>query len=412
MKKGVFIYSNFDFSVKNAGVTRMLYYAQALANKNTAVYLLTCSASPIHKNTFKEIHPNVFILKDNNITQSFFGTFRFIKNIFKFSKARAEEQSFLFYPSPLVYLEIIALFYLKFLKKCNVYYELNEIRKYTSTFHEKTSIKRPKYSIKKIIYIAVFSTLEWLLPHYDGLICISTAIQTYGDTFNRSTIRIPILTNPDLKKEFSSEIYSQKDAFNIGFSGSIHPIKENLTSFFNVLGELKKNDYPFAFNLCGYIDKEHHHLLFEQIAKELNISEHINFYGHLNAKELSTFLNQQQLLVIPRGFTLQNNYGFSTKLSDYLDHGKPVLVTDVSDNHMFIKDGVNGFIVPTDDNNKMYDKLVYIMTNYNAIYDDIQKNANETSRNSFYYENYSKSLRDFLFKASYGSQHEKNVSNV
>jgi len=390
----------------------MLYYAQAIANKNTPVYLLTCSSSPIHKNAFKEIHPNVFILKDNTITQSFFGTFKFIKNIFKFSKKQVEEQSFLFYPSPLVYLEIIALFYLKFLKKCNVYYELNEIRKYTSTFHEKISIKHLKYSIKKIIYKSVFSSLELLLRHYDGLLCISTAIQTYGEKFNRSTIRIPILTNPDLKKEFSSEIYSQKDTFNIGFSGSIHPIKENLIHFFNVLGELKKNSYPFTFNMCGYIEKEHHHLLFEQIAKELNIIEHINFYGLLNAKELSAFLNQQQLLVIPRGYTLQNNYGFSTKLSDYLDHGKPVLVTDVSDNNIFIKDGINGFIVPTDDNGKMYDKLSYIMTNYNTIYDNIQKNANETSRKSFYYGNFSKILHDFLFKAYDKSQYEKNISNV
>jgi glycosyltransferase involved in cell wall biosynthesis len=381
-------------------VTRMLYYAQALANENTAVYLMTCSASPITKNLFKEVYPNVFILKNNTITQSFFGTFRFIMNLFKFSQEAVKEKAFIFYPSPLVYLEIIALFYLKFIKKCQLYYELNEVRKYSSTFHKKTSFKHLKYSIKKIIYKSVFSVLEFFLRYYDGLICISTSIESYGKKFNHSTIRIPILTNPDLKKDPSFKIYSQKDTFNIGFSGSIHPVKENLLNFFKVLEDLNKNNYNFTFNMCGHIQKEHHDLLFDQMAKDLNIKQNIKYYGNLDAKELSTFLNQQQLLVIPRGYTLQNNYGFSTKLSDYLDHGKPILVTDISDNKLFIIDGLNGFIVPTDDNDKMYNKLMYIINNYDRMFDSIQKKANETSRNSFYYKNFSELLYEFLFKPS------------
>ncbi|WP_204345173.1 glycosyltransferase [Psychroserpens algicola] len=376
----------------------MLYYAQAIASTDTPVYLLTCSSSPIEKNAFTEVYPNVFILKDNTITNSFFGTYKFIKNLYKFSKSIVKEQAYIFYPSPLVYLEIIALFYLKLLKKCNVFYELNEVRKYTSTFHDGISIKRPKYSIKKIIYKTVFSALEYCLRFYDGLICISTAIEAYGKRFNSSTIRVPILTNPNFKKEFSNLVYSRDNTFNIGFSGSIHPNKENLSNFFKVLGELHKNNYAFTLNLCGYFQKEHQNVLIEKLATDLNIKTNIKYYGNLNAKELSTFLDQQDLLVIPRGYTLQNNYGFSTKLSDYLDHGKPILVTDVSDNKLFIKDGVNGFIVPTDNNTKMHEKLEYIITHYDDFLDTIQKNANETSRKSFYYKNFNELLSNFIFQ--------------
>ncbi|OIQ27500.1 MAG: hypothetical protein BM564_12055 [Bacteroidetes bacterium MedPE-SWsnd-G2] len=377
----------------------MLYYAQACASHKTAVYLITCSDSPIDQNAFKEIYPNIFVLEGNSITTSFLGTFKFIKNLFKFSKQITESSSFLFYPSPLVYLEVIALYYLKFRKKRNVFYELNEIRKYTSTFQDKLSFKHPMYSIKKIIYQAVFSTLEIALPYYDGLVCISTAIKDYGQKFNPSTIRIPILTNPDLKKEFSNNIYSNKETFNIGFSGSIHPVKENLLNFFNVLGQLKSNNCTFQLNLCGLIEKDHQTLLLEKTASKLNINDCIHYFGMLNQKELSTFLSQQQLLIIPRGFTLQNNYGFSTKLSDYLDHSKPVLVTDVSDNKLFIEDNVNGFLVPPDDNSKMFEKLKFIISNYNELEEEIKVNANTTSRQSFYYKNYSEVLRNFFFKS-------------
>lgn len=375
----------------------MLYYAQAIANSNTSVYLVTCSSSAITKENFTEVFDNVFILKNNTITQSFSGTYRFVKNLYTFSKNAASERVFLFYPSPLVYLEVLALYYLKFLKKCNVYYELNEVRKHSSTFHKKLSIKRLKYSVKKLIYKSVFTSLESCLSFYDGLICISTAIQDYGKKYNSKTIRIPILTNPYLEKEYSNTIYHKKDSFNIGFSGSIQPDKENLLNFFKVLGKLKSDNIDFTLNLCGILKKQHEELLLNRVATELNIKSNIKFYGNLNAKELSTFLSQQQLLIIPRGFTLQNNYGFSTKLSDYLDHGKPILVTNVSDNKLFIKDGENGFIVPTDDNEKMYQKLKHIVTNYKDIHEIIEENANETSKISFYYKNFSNEFHNFFF---------------
>ncbi|WP_396601134.1 glycosyltransferase [Algibacter sp. R77976] len=397
MKK-VFVYSNFDFSVKNAGVTRMLYYAQALANKNTSVYLVSCSSSTINKKSFKEVLPNVFILNNNNLTYSFLGTFKFVKKLYKFSKKTQTENAFIFYPSPLVYLEITSLFYLKLIKREAVFYELNEVRKHTSAFHKKSSFKRLKYSIKKIIFKTSFSFLELFLCFYDGLICISSAIEEYGKKFNKNTIRIPILTNPDLKKEFSNIIYSKGNSFNIGFSGKIHPDKENLLNFFKVLSKLKNKGIVFTLNLCGPIEEKHKNLLLDKAAKSLNIKENINYYGNLNTKELSTFLSQQQLLVIPRGYTKQNHFGFSTKLSDYLNHGKPILITDVSDNKLFIKDSYNGFIVPADDNEKMLTKIEQIVKNYNDIYEVIERNAMETSKKSFYYRNFESRMSIFLFK--------------
>lgn len=376
----------------------MMYYARAIADQDTSVYLATCCTSSITENDFEESSPNVFVLKANKITQGFFGTITYIKNYYKFSKTVTDTRVYLFYPSPLVYLEVIALFYLKLRKKCSIYYELNEVRKHTATFHEPLNISRPVYSIKKVIYKTVFNALEVVLKYYDGLICISTAIEKYGQKFNMRTIRIPILTNPYFEKSVSSNSYAKDDSFNIGFSGSIHPSKENLLEFFNVLGKLNKEGIEFTLNLCGPIKDSHKTLLLDKLATTLDIKGCINFYGKLNAQELSSFLDQQQLLVIPRGYTLQNNFGFSTKLSDYLDHGKPILVTDVSDNKLFIEDGVNGFIVPPDDNDKMYEKLSYIIANYVDINETIKANARKTSLNSFYYKNFHQPLNQFLFK--------------
>lgn len=144
--KHLYIYSNFDFSKKSAGKTRMLYYAKALADNNQKVYLVSCSSSEIVLDNFNEIEPNIFILNNSKLTQSLYGTIIFLRNLEKFSKKQKGERSFLFYPSPLVYLELFSLIYLKYKKKLPVFYELNEVRKYSSSFHDKLSIKKIIYS--------------------------------------------------------------------------------------------------------------------------------------------------------------------------------------------------------------------------------------------------------------------------
>lgn len=389
-----FIYSHFDFSKKSAGATRMLYYARILADSSNSVFLTTCCKNKIIEEDFEELEPNIYIHKRKIPTTNFFYILVFVRNLFLFTSQRKGSSIFIFYPFPLASLEIASLIYLKFYKRRPLFYELNEIRKHTSAFHAPLTLKNPVYSCKKILFKSVFTVMEPLLCFYNGLICISTAIEEYGSAFNKNTIRIPILTDPRLNIPKSDNIYSKKEVFNIGFSGSIHPSKENLEAFIRVLSEVNEI-HPIAFNLCGSLDKKHHHII--------SRANFITYYGNLNDTELSTFLTQQNLLVIPRGYSLQNKYGFSTKLSDYLNHRKLILLTDISDNALYIKDGVNGFIVPPNNNEMMYDKLIYIIENYGILEDTVVPNAWQTSQNEFYYQNFKSKLSDFLTQKSVSS---------
>jgi len=107
---------------------------------------------------------------------------------------------------------------------------------------------------------------------------------------------------------------------------------------------------------------------------------------------------EAHLLILPRGNTKQNQYGFSTKLSEYLVSGRPVLVTNVSDNGKYIKDGFNGFIIPPDSLESMTNKIKYIYENYNSFNEMIPSNALKTVKENFDYNLYSNSLYSFLFQ--------------
>ena len=284
------------------------------------------------------------------------------------------------------------MIYLKGFKKRAVFYELNEIRKYTSSFHAPLSLKKVRYSLKKIVYKSVFNLIQFLLIFYDGLICISTSIEKYGKRYNKNTLRIPILTNPNIIIEQSGKNYKTQSKFNIGFSGSIHPTKENLRDFIEVLSRVRNSGHDISFNLCGNISASY----LKYLLQDCHLKDEIYYYGNLNEIELSTFLSQQDLLVIPRGYTLQNKFGFSTKLSDYFNHKKIVLLTDVSDNGLFIEDGVNGFIVQPNNKEHMYNKLTFIIKNYDSVKKVIIPNTLKTSQEVFDYSLYSNLLRNFL----------------
>ena len=103
------------------------------------------------------------------------------------------------------------------------------------------------------------------------------------------------------------------------------------------------------------------------------------------------------LLILPRPLNTQTNFGFSTKLAEYLISGVPVLVTDVSDNKIYIKDGFNGFMVDEISATGFEKKLIDIVGNYEVEKHIVSKEAFNTAKNHFDYRLYKDILTNFFF---------------
>ena len=76
-------------------------------------------------------------------------------------------------------------------------------------------------------------------------------------------------------------------------------------------------------------------------------------------------LKNADVLALCRPANHQAEGGFPTKMGEYLSTGNPVLVTNVGDMELYIKDGVNGYISKADDVKMFRDKLEYIAIHYN-----------------------------------------------
>lgn len=281
------------------------------------------------------------------------------------------------------------------INKHKVFYEVNEVRKYSSDLFSKQNKLINTYKRIK------FSFSEKLTKYFAGIICISTKIEKYFSKYNSNTIQIPILSNIN-SDDISSEKneYIKDDVFKIGFFGSVAYEKENFEQLFKSLSYLisSNKSINIIVEFYGPLDKRTNSI-FELKIKEFNLNNNLYYKGIIEQKQVIVFMKKYHLLILPRGNNLQNRYGFSTKLSEYLVSGVPCLITAVSDNSKYIKDGYNGFIIPPDDINAFVNKLLYIITHYNS-FENIGYNAISTVKKHFYYKNYSNKMLEFLYLRS------------
>jgi glycosyltransferase involved in cell wall biosynthesis len=124
--------------------------------------------------------------------------------------------------------------------------------------------------------------------------------------------------------------------------------------------------------------------------------------GNIDPSELPDEFRKYNLLILPRTLNKRTKFGFSTKLSEYLVSGIPILITDVSDNALYIKDGFNGYIVPPGSAQAMADKIQKIIREYNWQSPEVVKNAYNTVREYFDYRLYSKAYSDFFWPQGQG----------
>ena len=395
------------YNENSAGAARMMNYAKALANEGVNVYF--CSSALEYR--FKDdktikIKENIYYLgvertkKRNKILNKLFSiyyTILYLNKVNKKIKSLKSHVVIYIYPSLDQYFIFLTLILYKFCFKYKVYIEINELRSVTLIHwtYSQNKLKKIYESYNLFFKKIHFKILEKLTKYYDGLIVISTNLEKYFSDHNSNIIRIPILADIEQGYHFPDK-YDYHSEFKISFFGMIAYQKEGFLLLYQALKELKKTYPNFVLNLYGSIKPNEKELILNSLPQELGIKDNIQYFKPITHNQVLIEMQKNHLLILPRPKTLQNHYGFSTKLSEYMASGIPFLVTDVSDNNFYIRDNYNGFIIPPDDKNALLQKLIFIISNYNSFKDEVTKNAFETAKEFFHYNLYSLKIKEFL----------------
>jgi glycosyltransferase involved in cell wall biosynthesis len=229
---------------------------------------------------------------------------------------------------------------------------IQEKSEFPFVYHKKT----PWLKLYASIYICTIYRL------FDGIIVISTYLRDYflGRIRKKAKIlRVPILVDippmNSIKKRFSN---TNKQIVYMGNLSHLHELS-SLIQTFAMLADKYPNWTLLIIGGASGVDIPN---LLKELVDDLHLNSRVVFTGQVRRDEIPRYLSCADFFVLPRSLGIFSQAGFPTKVGEYLATGKPVVVTTTGDIPLYLKDGVNAYLVPPNDNEAFAEKLEYVIS--------------------------------------------------
>lgn len=131
---------------------------------------------------------------------------------------------------------------------------------------------------------------------------------------------------------------------------------------------------------------------FKQRVKELKLQKCVKFLGQVSREDAITYLNAADVYV-----STSLSDGTSASLLEAMTLGVAPIVTNISGNVEWIKNGWNGYLVPVKDSQRLAETIVMLVKN-KELRQKISQNASKTVNASVDWRKNSKALQDLISK--------------
>ncbi|MDT8375014.1 MAG: glycosyltransferase [Bacteroidales bacterium] len=390
---------------KTAGARRIMKIARSLAALNVHVFL--CSLADVQKAPVEvqEILPGVFFMK--SLSPGINAARRplhFARTLNRWMADRSTEMVVYLYPSTFVLKDFVYLAYFKYLKKRKFFCEVNELRTAIafSAVPDGKLISRLLQWLKSSFEFLKYKLNEFQIPLYDGIVVISTTLENRFSRSARKILKVPILCDADMIDDYLPAGLAPDSPFRICFAGYIKVEKEGFDILFEALSRVNQTRRTelYLFGILEDRDK----IKLDKLSDEFHLTDKVFYMGNIDPDKLINEFRRYNLLILPRPLNRRTKYGFSTKLSEYLVSGVPVLATDVSDNALYIRDGINGYLIPPGSAPVMAEKMLQVIENYNQQVKALAENAYNTVRQELDYRLFSDDYSNFFWSHGKVSQ--------
>jgi glycosyltransferase involved in cell wall biosynthesis len=145
----------------------------------------------------------------------------------------------------------------------------------------------------------------------------------------------------------------------IAYCGTASNTKDGVDQLIKAFALVLKHHPEYKLYIIGSTPSKKQRFDNYELTKELEIENNVVFTGVVPAEQMPQILKNATILALDRPNNLQAKYGFPTKLGEYLLTGNPVVVTDVGDISLFLKDGESALIATPDDMEDFAKKLCW-----------------------------------------------------
>lgn len=203
--------------------------------------------------------------------------------------------------------------------------------------------------------------IRQVLKNADGLICVSHFLKELALQHGADPDRIRVIHNAIDRTSFfpSDKSLARRqlglpDAAPIVLSVGHLVVRKRHHVLIEAFAELSKT-HPDAILLIvggesfesGYPDR------LQNLVSELGLSGAVRFIGNVAATDVAKYYHAADIFALGT-----QREGCCNAVLESLACGVPVITTPVGDNEYFVKDGLNGYIVPVDDNAAMAKAIV------------------------------------------------------
>lgn len=259
------------------------------------------------------------------------------------------------------------------------------------TFSEQTEYPSYGYNVS-LIRRAMERLKIYANRHFNGVAVISRGLKEYYE--GKGVKAIEIINMFVDQSRFANPSTSCGDKY-IAYCGTISVHKDGVDTLIKAYDIFRKSYPDCKLYLIGDFDKLGSEGVIRGLIEKLNLNDDVVLTGRVNADDMPGILSGAQFLALSRPNNIQAQYGFPTKLGEYLATGKPVVVTRVGEIPDFLRDGENAFLADPDDVKGFADKMMQVMADYPEALKVAQR-GKELVSNEFSSEVQSAKLLDFI----------------
>jgi glycosyltransferase involved in cell wall biosynthesis len=195
-------------------------------------------------------------------------------------------------------------------------------------------IGRFKYYLLKIFFGLAYWLCDFVMTS-DGPSVVSVLKK-----YNKKTLALTGGANLEtFRPDVSFGTYIKKDSrIIIGYAGNAR-IWQGVDFLVAAFKELLDKNSNFRLALL--------------LSEKKDFGNNVEVFGPVSNEEVSKFLVDCDILVIPRPLTLVTKIGYPSKLTEYLAMGKAVVGSNVGDMDKIIQSGENGLIYTADNREEL-----------------------------------------------------------
>ncbi|MBO6030446.1 MAG: glycosyltransferase [Prevotella sp.] len=196
------------------------------------------------------------------------------------------------------------------------------------------------------------------ITQVDGVFVISTALKgLYEQMGVKNVSLLNMVVDPerfaDIQKSKNREKY-------IAYCGSATNKKDGVDILIKAFALFLEKNKDFKLYIIGKNPAFSDDQTNVNLMHSMGLDDSIVFTGEIPSEEIPQILIDADFLVLARPDSRQAQFGFPTKLGEYLLTGNPVVVTSVGDIPLFLKDGESAIVARPGDEKSFASKMLWV----------------------------------------------------